>query len=264
MSHWHSRLPGGMQAQGLRRRPMQAWVSCSGGRTTACDPHALCGDQCGEQRAPTLSTAQQQMEERLENEYLPTKRASTNPRRRLRCGEDSSFLANLSHYLRRAWCQTCGSPELRYGPRGRLTARCKSGQSAACWPWTLAHWHVSHKACWIVLAGSRTASPILRGYRMAGLWQLMYSFSGHRCARHRCLFVIKEDRDASKSARTGVRQRLRSCSSLSPQTCSSTLVTCFPLSGSSCLHRHGKSCPEWPIRVSHHRDGAHCAERLFY
>ena len=27
----------------MRRRPMQAWVSCSGGRTTACDPHALGG-----------------------------------------------------------------------------------------------------------------------------------------------------------------------------------------------------------------------------
>ena len=33
---------------------MQAWVSCSGGRTTACDPHALGGDQCGEQRGPDL------------------------------------------------------------------------------------------------------------------------------------------------------------------------------------------------------------------
>ena len=34
-------LPGGIQAQDRRRRPMQAWVSCSGGRTTACDPHAF-------------------------------------------------------------------------------------------------------------------------------------------------------------------------------------------------------------------------------
>ena len=33
---------------------MQAWVSCSGVRTTACDPHALGGDQCGEQRGPEL------------------------------------------------------------------------------------------------------------------------------------------------------------------------------------------------------------------
>ena len=52
----------GMEAQGVRRRPMQAWVSCSGGRTTACDPHALGGDQCGEQRGPTLSTVQHGLE----------------------------------------------------------------------------------------------------------------------------------------------------------------------------------------------------------
>ena len=32
------RLPGGMQAQGMTTRSMQAGVSCSGGRTTACDP----------------------------------------------------------------------------------------------------------------------------------------------------------------------------------------------------------------------------------
>ena len=31
---------------------MQAWVSCSGGWSTACDPHALGGAQCGEQRGP--------------------------------------------------------------------------------------------------------------------------------------------------------------------------------------------------------------------
>ena len=37
-------LPRGIQAQGARRRPMQGWVSCSGGRTTACDPHALGGN----------------------------------------------------------------------------------------------------------------------------------------------------------------------------------------------------------------------------
>ena len=47
-------LPGGIQAQGMERRLMQARVSCSGGRTTACDPHALGGDQCGEQRGPNL------------------------------------------------------------------------------------------------------------------------------------------------------------------------------------------------------------------
>ena len=28
------------------RRPMQAWVSCSGRRITACGPHALVGDPC--------------------------------------------------------------------------------------------------------------------------------------------------------------------------------------------------------------------------
>ena len=49
MSSSADRLPGGM-----RRRPMQAWVSCSGGRTPACDPHALGGEQCGEQRGPDL------------------------------------------------------------------------------------------------------------------------------------------------------------------------------------------------------------------
>ena len=31
---------------------MQAWVSCSWSRTPDCDPHALGGDQCGEQRGP--------------------------------------------------------------------------------------------------------------------------------------------------------------------------------------------------------------------
>ena len=48
------RLPGGIQAQGIRRRPTQAWVSCSGGRTTACDPRLLGGDECGGQRGPDL------------------------------------------------------------------------------------------------------------------------------------------------------------------------------------------------------------------
>ena len=33
---------------------MQVWVSCSEGRTTAREPHALGGDQCGEQRGPDL------------------------------------------------------------------------------------------------------------------------------------------------------------------------------------------------------------------
>ena len=50
---------------------MQAWFTCSGGRTSACDPHALGEDQCCEQRkkisvvsnvAPTLSTAHQHQE----------------------------------------------------------------------------------------------------------------------------------------------------------------------------------------------------------
>ena len=51
----HSPLPPvGSSEQGMRSRPMQAWVSCSVGRTTACDPRALGGDQCGEQRSPNL------------------------------------------------------------------------------------------------------------------------------------------------------------------------------------------------------------------
>ena len=33
---------------------MQAWVSCTGGRTVACDSHALGCDQCGEQPDPDL------------------------------------------------------------------------------------------------------------------------------------------------------------------------------------------------------------------
>ena len=37
----------------MKGRPMKAWVSSSGSRTT-CDPHALSGDQCGEQRGPDL------------------------------------------------------------------------------------------------------------------------------------------------------------------------------------------------------------------
>ena len=46
--------PGGIQAQGMRRRPMQAWIAFSGSRTTACNPHALGGTRCGEQRGPDL------------------------------------------------------------------------------------------------------------------------------------------------------------------------------------------------------------------
>ena len=42
------RLPGGIQTQGISRRPLQAWVSFNGDRTTACGPHAPGGDQCGE------------------------------------------------------------------------------------------------------------------------------------------------------------------------------------------------------------------------
>ena len=38
-------LPGGIQAHDMRRRPMRP-----GSLNLACDPHALDGDQCGEQR----------------------------------------------------------------------------------------------------------------------------------------------------------------------------------------------------------------------
>ena len=41
---WAHGLPGGIQAQSETR------VSCSGGRPTTFDPHALDGAQCGEQR----------------------------------------------------------------------------------------------------------------------------------------------------------------------------------------------------------------------
>ena len=53
-SHGCARVHRGIQAQGMRRRPRQALVSCSGGRTTACDPHTFGGDPCGEQRGPGL------------------------------------------------------------------------------------------------------------------------------------------------------------------------------------------------------------------
>ena len=33
-------LPGGIQAQDMRHAVYAGLVSCSGGRTTACDPHA--------------------------------------------------------------------------------------------------------------------------------------------------------------------------------------------------------------------------------
>ena len=42
-------MSGEIQAKVIGRRPVQAWVSCTWGRTTACDPHALGGDRCGEQ-----------------------------------------------------------------------------------------------------------------------------------------------------------------------------------------------------------------------
>ena len=41
---------------GHEKAPMQAWVSCSGCRTPAFDPHALGGAQCGEQRGLAFST----------------------------------------------------------------------------------------------------------------------------------------------------------------------------------------------------------------
>ena len=57
--HWHRGLPEGIQGTG--RRQMQASVSCSGGRRTTRDPHAMGGDQRGEHRGPDLkhSRAQQ-------------------------------------------------------------------------------------------------------------------------------------------------------------------------------------------------------------
>ena len=54
---WHTGYWEECRPQDMRRRPMQAWVSCSGGRSTACDPDTLVGDQCV---APISSTAQQQ------------------------------------------------------------------------------------------------------------------------------------------------------------------------------------------------------------
>ena len=57
---WHMGCHDLFQAQGMRRRPMQALVSCSGGRTTACDPHAL-GGGVASSVAPTLRTAQQRI-----------------------------------------------------------------------------------------------------------------------------------------------------------------------------------------------------------
>ena len=51
VAHW---LPRGIQAQGMSWRPLQAWVSCSRSPTTACDSHALGGDQCAEQRDSRL------------------------------------------------------------------------------------------------------------------------------------------------------------------------------------------------------------------
>ena len=53
LAHW---LPGGIQSQGISRRPMQAWVSCSGGRTTACFPHASVALSVVSSVDPTLST----------------------------------------------------------------------------------------------------------------------------------------------------------------------------------------------------------------
>ena len=48
------RLPGGIQAQGMRRRATQGLVLLLWGRTTARDPHALGNAQCGEQRGPDV------------------------------------------------------------------------------------------------------------------------------------------------------------------------------------------------------------------
>ena len=46
-------LAGGIRAQGMRRRPVQTWVSCSGCWTTASDPHNL---GCGSSVATSVTT----------------------------------------------------------------------------------------------------------------------------------------------------------------------------------------------------------------
>ena len=53
MSSLAHSLPGGTQARGMGRRPIQAWVSCFEGRTTACDPDVSVVSSV----APTFSTA---------------------------------------------------------------------------------------------------------------------------------------------------------------------------------------------------------------
>ena len=58
-------LPGGIQAQGMRRQPMQACLLW--GRTAACDPHAL---GCGSTVDPTWSTVKRQKERHWERHFF--------------------------------------------------------------------------------------------------------------------------------------------------------------------------------------------------
>ena len=83
----HSGCQEEFQAQGIGRRPVQAWVSCSGGRTTACDPHPLGGAQCGEQRGPGL-------------EHSATKKVLTDVGRPSKFS-DAIFVSSNSHPLER-------------------------------------------------------------------------------------------------------------------------------------------------------------------
>ena len=53
-------LPRGIQAQGMRHAADEGFVCRSGGRTTACEPHALGGAQCGEQRGSDMKHSKKQ------------------------------------------------------------------------------------------------------------------------------------------------------------------------------------------------------------
>ena len=78
---------------GIRRRPTQAWVSCSGRRTTGCDPHALGGDQCGEQRCPELKHSTTHSTGGSGGVWFVNGR--TVPRRRFKCWEIAAVMGEV-------------------------------------------------------------------------------------------------------------------------------------------------------------------------
>ena len=145
MSSLAHRLSGGIQAHGIRSRPMQAWVSCSGGRTFACDLHALGGDQCCEQCVPDLL-------------YIITTSLSTQ-----RARETRPFIDTLSFRGRSRHC-------VRSRGKRRTVGPWRHGMFPTIMWWTTCSWATRWKdarwQCWSREGGrvkSWSNAPVTKG-----------------------------------------------------------------------------------------------------